>query len=118
MISKLLGGYLYPAVALAIILAGVLVYGWGHSNASASWEAKYAKREAELAQQVTAEMTRMSQANAMAKAIEAKRIADLAADNAALEKLIKEKSDEADADPDRDRACLSDGGRLRIDAVH
>lgn len=118
MIAKLLGGYLYPAFAAAVLLAGVLVYGWGHSNASASWEAKYAKREVEIAQQVTAEMSRMSQANAMAKAIEAKRLAGLAADNAALESKIKELSDEADADPDRDRVCLSDGGRLRIDSVH
>lgn len=118
MISKLLGGYLYPAIVAAALLVGVLVYGWGHANASASWEAKYAKREAEIAQQVAAEMSRMSQANALAKAIEAKRLADLAADNAALEKLIKEKSDEADADPDRDRVCLSDGSRVRIDSVH
>ncbi|CAI2935001.1 hypothetical protein [Aminobacter niigataensis] len=118
MITKLLGGYLYPAIAVAILLAAVLVYGWGHSNASASWEAKYAKREVEMAQQATAEMSRMSQANAMAKVVEAKRLAELAADNAVLESKIKELSDEADADPDRDRVCLSDGGRVRIDAVH
>ena len=35
-----------------------------------------------------------------------------------LEQKIKELSDEADADADRDRVCLSSDSGLRIDSVH
>jgi hypothetical protein len=38
--------------------------------------------------------------------------------NAAMEQKIKELSDAANADPDRDRVCLSDGSGMRIDSVH
>jgi hypothetical protein len=72
----------------------------------------------EIANATAAEISRQAQANAQAKANEQARIAQLEADNAALEKTIKEKSDEANADPDRDRVSLSGGAGLRIDAIH
>lgn len=119
---KLAGGYatpiLYALAAAALAFAVWWVYDLGYDRASDQWEAKYARRETEIASKTAAELSRVQQANAMAKAQEAKRLAELAAENAALEQRIKELSDEADADPDRDRICLSDGSRLRIDSVH
>lgn len=117
-----LGAYIKPALFALAALAAVFVlwksYDLGFSRASDQWRARYSAREAEIAAQVSAEMNRIQQANALAKAAEAKRLAELAAENAALEQRIKELADEADADPDRDRICLSDGSRLRIDSVH
>lgn len=116
-----LGGYasaiVYALVAAAIALAAWWLYGFGYDRAEALWTAKYAKREAEISQLVSAELNRVQQANAIAKELERKRLEKIEAENAALEKRIKELSDEADADPDRDRVCLSDGGRLRIDEI-
>lgn len=118
---KLAGGYatpiLYGLAALAVVFVVWRIDSFGYNRAAAQWSAKYEKREAEIAQITAAEMNRIQQANAMAKAQEAKRLAELAAENAALEQKIKEMSDEADADPDRDRVCLSDGSRLRIDSI-
>lgn len=117
-----LGAYIKPALFALAALAVVFVlwksYDLGFSRASDQWRARYSAREAEIATQVAAEINRIQQANAMAKAAEAKRLAELAAENAALEQRIKELSDEADADPDRDRVCLSDDSRLRIDSIH
>lgn len=110
--------YLTAIKIAAVILAAIFVYWKGYSAAAASWELKYEQREVEITKAHNAEVSRQAQANAQAKAIEAKRIARLAAENAALEQKIKELSDEADADPDRDRPALSDGSRLRIDSIH
>ncbi|MBZ9888137.1 hypothetical protein LB559_09315 [Mesorhizobium sp. BR1-1-3] len=105
---------------LAAAIAGA--FGWtyhaGYSSAATSWQLKYDKREVAITAATNAEISRQAQANALAKALEAKRIEELAAANAALEAHIKELSDEANADPDRDRVCLSDGSGLRIDSVH
>lgn len=108
----------YAVIAAAVAATLGYTYHLGHSSASAKWEAKYNAREVQIAEAHNAEVSRIAQANAMAKALEARRLADLEAANAALEKLIKEKSDEADADPDRDRPALSDSSRLRIDSIH
>lgn len=116
------GGYatliIYAIVAAALAFVAWWLIDFGYDRATAKWEAKYAKREAEIATATTAEINRVHQANALAKAMEAKRLAELAAENAVLEQRIKELSDEADADPDRDRPAISDGSRLRIDSVH
>lgn len=122
MFGWLVGGYVKPALyglaALTIAVAAWWLYSAGYDRATMEWSALYNKREAEIAQAVAAETNRIQQANAMAKAAEAKRLAELAAENAALEQRIKELSDEADADPDRDRSCLSDDSRLRVDSIH
>lgn len=104
--------------ALAIAFGLYLVYDAGYSRAAVKWEAKYELREAQIRQQTADEKIRQAQANAEAALLSAARIARLQADNAARDQKIKELSDEADADPDRDNACLSDGSRLRIDAIH
>ena len=121
-LGSVVGGYIKPIIfgLAALALAGALWWAndAGYDRATDQWSAKYNKREAEIATAVTAEINRVTQANALAKAQEAKRLSDLAIENAALEQKIKEMSDEADADPDRDRVCLSDGSRLRIDSVH
>lgn len=108
-------------IGLAVLLiwaGGIYVYHSGYSAASASWQAKYELREAAIRKATADEITRQAQANAQAKALEADHIRRLAEENAALEKKIKELSDEADADPDRDAVCLSDGSRVRIDSIH
>lgn len=109
---------IYGTAALAIVAAFGYTYHRGYASASATWQVKYELREAAIKTQTAAEISRQAQANAQAKAIENKRLDDIAKANAELEKQIKEKSDEADADPDRGNVCLSDGSRLRIDSVH
>ncbi|MDX8495904.1 hypothetical protein RFN29_30635 [Mesorhizobium sp. VK22B] len=116
------GGYAslikYGLIALAVVSVLGFTYHKGYSRADAAWSLKYEQREVAIKAASAAEISRIAQANAQAKAIEAKRLEQLAADNAALELQIKEKSDEADADPDRDRPALSSGAGLRIDAIH
>lgn len=89
-----------------------------HRIQPAVWSAKYEKREAEIAKATAAEISRQAQANARAKATEQRRIAELQAANQALEQFIKERSDEADAAPDRDRPALTSSAGMRIDAIH
>ncbi|RJT32811.1 hypothetical protein D3227_25770 [Mesorhizobium waimense] len=121
-LNLLTGGYaslvLYAIAAAAIAAVLGWTYHLGYDKAETKGTAKYEQREVEIAKATAAEIGRQAQANAQAKAIEAARIAQLEAENAALELLIKEKSDEADADPDRDRPALSSGAGLRIDAIH
>ncbi|MBZ9921786.1 hypothetical protein LB579_29270 [Mesorhizobium sp. BR1-1-7] len=116
------GGYaklnIYAIAAAAIIGAFGYTYHVGYSAAATTWQLKYDQREVAITAATNAEISRQAQANALAKALEAKRLGQLAADNAALEQKIKELSDEANADPDRDRVCLSDGSGMRIDSVH
>jgi cell division protein FtsB len=115
------GGYaslvLYSIAAVAIAAAFGWTYHSGYSSAATAWSLKYDQREVAIVAATNAEISRIFEANARAKAIEAKRLAELDAANAALEAHIKELSDEANADPDRDRVCLSDGSGLRIDSV-
>ncbi|RUW52992.1 hypothetical protein EOA32_10945 [Mesorhizobium sp. M1A.F.Ca.ET.072.01.1.1] len=122
LLDKLTGGYAslikYAAICLIIVAAFGYTYHLGSSHTAAVWSAKYEKREAEIAKATAAEIGHQAQANAMAKAAEQRRIAELEAANQALEQLIKEKSDEADADPDRDRPALSSSAGMRIDAIH
>lgn len=122
MLGWAVGSYVRPALyalaAAALVFAAWWFYDSGFDSATAIGDAKYAKREVEIVNATNAELNRVKQANAMAKASEAKRLAQLAEENAKLEQKIKELSDEADADPDRDRVCLSDGSRVRIDSVH
>ncbi|TIL94666.1 MAG: hypothetical protein E5Y73_11200 [Mesorhizobium sp.] len=116
------GGYasliVYAVAAAAIAAVLGYTYHAGASNKDAEWTLKYNQREVQITEAYNAEVSRQAQANALAKALEAKRLAELEAENVALELKIKELSDEADADPDRDRVCLSDGSRLRIDSIH
>lgn len=105
-------------IAIGAVVAALLGAFWfGHHVAASSWEAKYNKREAQIEQQIAAEVSRVSRANAMAKAHEAARLKELEADKTKLETRIKELSDAADTDPDRNNACLSSDSRLRIDSV-
>jgi hypothetical protein len=123
MIAKLLtaigGNWILYAIIAALVVAS---YGYTyHLGDNAGWdrgEAKYQKREVEIAEAFNAEVSRQAQKNAMAKALEAKRLDDLEKAKAALEKLIKEKSDEADTDPLRDRPALSSDSGLRVDSIH
>lgn len=121
-LDTLTGGYAslikYGIIVLAVIATLGYTYHLGSSHTAAVWSAKYDKREAEIANATAAETSRQAQANAQAKAAEQARIAQLETANAALEQLIKEKSDEANADPDRDRVCLSGGAGMRIDSIH
>lgn len=121
-LDTLTGGYAslikYGLIVAAVIAAFGYTYHLGSAHTAAIWTAKYEHRETEIANATAAEISRQAQANAMAKANEAKRMAELEAANAALEAQIKEKSDEADADPDRDRVCLSDSSGMRIDSIH
>ncbi|TPM58960.1 hypothetical protein FJ959_08790 [Mesorhizobium sp. B2-2-4] len=122
LLNALTGGYasliLYGLAALVVVAAFGYTYHLGSAHSTAVWSAKYEQREVAIQAATNAEISRQAQANAQAKAIEAKRLDQLAADNAALEQKIKELSDEANADPDRDRVCLSVGSGLRIDAIH
>lgn len=121
-LNLITGGYASLIVDGLIVLAVVAAFGWtyhyGYSSAAAAGQLKYDQREVTITEAYNAEISRQAQANAMAKAIEAKRLDELAAANAALEAHIKELSDAANADPDRDRVCLSDGSGLRIDSIH
>lgn len=121
-LDTLTGGYTslikYGLIAAAIIGAFGYTYHLGYSHASSTWSAKYDAREVAITKATADEISRQAQANAQAKADEQARIAQLEADNAALEKTIKEKSDEADADPDRDRPALSSSAGMRIDSIH
>ncbi|MBZ9659758.1 hypothetical protein LB523_11950 [Mesorhizobium sp. ESP-6-4] len=121
-LDTLTGGYAslikYGLLAAIIVGAFGYTYHLGSAHSAAVWSAKYEKREAEIAKATATEISRQAQANAQAKAAEQARIAQLEAANQALEQLIKEKSDEADADPDRDRPALSSSAGMRIDAIH
>lgn len=121
-LNLITGGYasliVYAISTAAIIAAFGWTYHAGGAAHDAAWQLKYDQREVAIVAATNAETSRQAQANAMAKAIEAKRLDELAAENAALEAHIKEISDEANADPDRDRVCLSDGSGMRIDSVH
>ncbi|MFC3326191.1 hypothetical protein [Mesorhizobium cantuariense] len=120
-LNLITGGWGSVIVCGLVALAIATSYGWtyhaGSAASTARWQLKYDQREVEIVAATNAEISRIFEANARAKALEAKRLADLLADNEALEKHIKELSDEANADPDRDRVCLSDGSGLRIDSV-
>lgn len=106
-------------LAIGAILVALLGSFWfGYHVASASWEARYSKREAQIEQQIAAEVSRVSRANAMAKASESQRLRELEADKTKLKTRIKELSDAADADPNRDNVCLSNDSRMRIDSIH
>lgn len=122
LLDTLTGGYAslikYGVLAAVIVGAFGYTYHLGGVHKEAVWSAKYEKREVEIAKATAAEISRQAQANAQAKAVEQQRIAELEAANQALEQLIKEKSDEADADPDRDRPALSSSAGMRIDAIH
>ncbi|MBZ9808110.1 hypothetical protein [Mesorhizobium sp. ESP-6-2] len=122
LLDTLTGGYasliVYGLAALAVAAVLAWTYHLGGAHKEAVWSLKYEQREVAIQAATNAEISRQAQANAQAKALEAQRIAQLEAENAALEQLIKEKSDEADADPDRDRVCLSGDAGLRIDSIH
>ncbi|QKC99165.1 hypothetical protein [Mesorhizobium sp. NZP2298] len=122
LLDTLTGGYasliVYGIAALAVAAVLAWTYHSGYSSASHTWQVKYDQREAAITEAYNAEISRQAQANAMAKAAEQKRLDELEAANAALEAHIKELSDEANADPDRDRVCLSDGSGMRIDSIH
>ncbi|MBZ9943422.1 hypothetical protein LB533_20255 [Mesorhizobium sp. BR1-1-13] len=122
LLDTLTGGYasliVYGLAALAVAAVLAWTYHLGSTHTAAVWSLKYDQREVAIQKATNAEISRQAQANAMAKAAEAQRLAALEAENAALEQLIKEKSDEADADPDRDRVCLSGDAGLRIDSIH
>ncbi|TGR32986.1 MULTISPECIES: hypothetical protein [unclassified Mesorhizobium] len=122
LLDTLTGGYAslikYGLIAAVIVGAFGYTYHLGSAHSTAIWSAKYDKREAEVKAATAAEISRQAQANAQAKANESKRLDELEAANQALEAHIKELSDAANADPDRDRVCLSDGSGLRIDSVH
>ncbi|MBZ9874976.1 hypothetical protein LB542_29525 [Mesorhizobium sp. BR1-1-9] len=122
LLDTLTGGYasliVYGLAALAVAAVLAWTYHAGYSKADTAWSLKYDQREVAIQAATNAEISRQAQANAQAKAAEQRRIAQLEADNTALEQLIKEKSDEADADPDRDRVCLSGDAGLRIDSIH
>lgn len=122
LLDTLTGGYasliVYGIAALAVATVLAWTYHSGYASSSAKWQLKYDQREVAITAATNAEISRQAQANALAKAIEAKRLAEMDAANAALEQKIKELSDEANADPDRDRVCLSGSAGLRIDAIH
>ncbi|TPL36762.1 hypothetical protein [Mesorhizobium sp. B2-4-8] len=122
LLDTLTGGYVsliaYGLAALAVAAILAWTYHAGSAHTAAIWSAKYTAREVAITAATNAEISRQAQANAMAKAAEAKLLDEIAAANAALEQRIKELSDEANADPDRDRVCLSDASGLRIDSVH
>lgn len=118
---NLIGGWRGVLIAGAIAgLTGAFGYTYhaGYSSAATAWSLKYTQREVQIASELAAEVSRVAQANALAKAIEAKRIEQLEADRVALEQKIKELSDEAAADPDRDHPALSADSGMRIDSVH
>ncbi|TPK18047.1 hypothetical protein [Mesorhizobium sp. B2-5-7] len=121
-LNLITGGYAsliaYGIAAALIVAAFGYTYHLGSAHTAAAWQLKYDQREVAIAKATNAEISRQAQANAQAKSLEAQRIAELETANQALEQLIKEKSDEANADPDRDRVSLSDGSGMRIDAIH
>ncbi|MBZ9984916.1 hypothetical protein LB521_27670 [Mesorhizobium sp. BR-1-1-8] len=122
LLDTLTGGYAsliaYGLAALAVTAILAWTYHAGAAHTAAIWQLKYDQREVAITAATNAEISRQAQANAQAKAAEAKRLDELEAANKALEAHIKELSDEANADPDRDRVCLSDASGLRIDSVH
>ncbi|MBZ9980383.1 hypothetical protein LB521_04380 [Mesorhizobium sp. BR-1-1-8] len=122
LLNTLTGGYAsliaYGLAALAVAAVLAWTYHAGSAHSTAIWSAKYTAREVAITAATNAEISRQAQANAQAKAAEAKRLDELEAANKALEAHIKELSDEANADPDRDRVCLSAASGLRIDSVH
>lgn len=108
------------ALGLAAILigyAGYALYSRGYGAAETKWSAKYNERENELIRARMAETERQLAANQAAKKAEAERIARIEAEKLALENLIKELSNEADADPAADNVCISESGRVRINKV-
>ncbi len=122
LLNALTGGYASLVVDGLILVAIIAAFGWtyhaGYASAAAKWQLKYDQREVAITAATNAETSRQAHANALAKALEAKRLEQMAAENAALEAHIKELADAANADPDRDRVCLSNGSGLRIDAIH
>lgn len=110
------------AIAVAVILSlfglySYSLYNKGYHSAETKWTAKYTAREADLIEKADKERNRQLVANEMAKKAEAIRIAQLEAENQALEDLIRKQSDEAEQDPDANRNGVSDGSRMRIDAI-
>lgn len=118
----LLSGAYAKLILAGIILVAILGYGeWrnsaGYNKADALWSAKYNERENELLRARMAETERQLAANQAAKKAEAERIAKIEAEKLALENLIKELSNEADADPAADNVCLSPDAGVRINKV-
>lgn len=114
---------LYAKLIIAgVILAAIIGYGEWRGNsrynaAVAVWSAKYDKREADLIEKADKERSRQIIANNEAKKAEAERIAQLEAENNALENNIRKLEDEAALDPDADKPSLSPAGRLRVNSV-
>ena len=103
------------AIGVAIGVVAVLMVGTfalaeadGYGRASAAWEIKYQRREAELQRQRFAEIDRQASANAAAKAEEAKEIAALEARLQALGALAVQLADEAAKDPRAGDLCLDE----------
>lgn len=125
MMDFLTGGWprliLIGVVSLAICLGAWwihhTIYTSGFNDATAAWSAKYDKREADLIEKADKERSRQIIANNEAKKAEAERIAQLEAENTALENNIRKLEDEAALDPDADKPSLSPAGRLRINSV-
>ncbi|UGX87140.1 hypothetical protein [Phyllobacterium meliloti] len=119
MLDNLIGGA-WGYVAIAAIALGILAYTFhlGSSSATAKWEAKIATIERNYASAALAEGTRQGAANKEAKDRESVNLAIIAAQSAALSQKQKELSDAADQDADRDRVCLSDDSRMRIDSIN
>lgn len=104
-------------IALLIGYAGYALYSRGYSAAETKWSAKYNERENELIRARMAETERQLAANQAAKKAEAERIAKLQSEKQDLENLIKDLSNEADADPAADTICLSPDAGVRINKV-
>lgn len=119
MLDKLFGGvWSYVIMAALAVFAIWYVYDLGGDNRQLIFEAKIATIERNYASAALAEGTRQANANQDAKAKEAITLAIIEAQSEALTQKQKELSDAADQDADRDRVCLSDGSRLRIDSIH
>lgn len=118
-LTALGAGWIPYAIGLALA-AGLFAYGYhlGADQTEATWTAKYATLQSNYASSALAEGTRQANENQTAKAKEAITMATIEAQSLALQKLIKEKVDEANNDPNSGNRCLSDAARMRIDSIN
>lgn len=114
-----IGRRLAAGVGAVVLLLAAYAYvdHRGYARGAADGAIKIAELKAAAVAARDAEIERQSAANDAAKAREAQRIAEIAAENQSLEDKIKELQREASEDPDAGRVVLGAPSVQRINKV-
>lgn len=103
---------------LFVAIVGILgAFVFGYNLASDKWENKYNEREVQIATETAKEQDRQYRANERAKELEQKRIETIRDLESELNEINERNSEEAAADPDRDRIGVNADGVLRLNRI-